>query len=125
MRRPIQASIAISGATSLPITNPTPIVGFVSAGLTASASSATNLNQCSTQTKTSVNTLRLPRTSVRRSRPGSLLRSNTLYAGQIGNPVAVLAQNVPGGIYNSESNFVFPDHHGSSQSLVWPISEPA
>ena len=30
---------------------------YVSAGLTASASSATNLNQCSTQTKTSVNTL--------------------------------------------------------------------
>ena len=37
---PIQATIAISGATSLSITNSTPIVGFVSAGLTASASSA-------------------------------------------------------------------------------------
>ena len=45
------------GATSLSITNPTPIVGFVTRASTASASSAANLNQCSTQTKTAVNTL--------------------------------------------------------------------
>src|SRR6185436_92573 len=31
-------------------------------------------------------------------------QSNTLYAGQINNP----SQNIPGAIYNSESNFVFP-----------------
>jgi hypothetical protein len=100
---PIQASIAISGATSLPITNPTPIVGFVSAGLTATASSAGNLNQCSSQTKTSVNTLTFTENFGTAFKTRVAAQSSTLYAGQIGNPV----QNVPGGIYNSESNFVF------------------
>jgi hypothetical protein len=100
---PIQASIAISGATSLPITNPTPIVGFVSAGLTASASSAGNLNQCSSQTRTSVNTLTFTENFGTAFKTRVAAQSTSLYAGQIGNPV----QNVPGGIYNSESNFVF------------------
>ena len=39
------------------ITNPTPTIGFVQAGLTASASSATSLNQCHNNTRTSINTL--------------------------------------------------------------------
>ena len=49
---PVQASIVISGATSLPIQNPAPIVGFVSNGLTATAgtsqSGSNNLTQCTT-----------------------------------------------------------------------------
>jgi hypothetical protein len=100
---PIVSTISISGATSLPITNPSPTVGFVSAGLTASASSATNLNQCSTQTKTSVNTLTFSENFGTAFKTRVAAQSNSLYAGQIGNPI----QNVPGGIYNSESNFVF------------------
>jgi hypothetical protein len=41
---PVIASISISGATSLLITNPTTLrIGFVQAGLTASACGATNL----------------------------------------------------------------------------------
>ena len=118
---PIQASIAISGATSLPITNPTPIVGFVSAGLTASASSAANLNQCSSQTKTSVNTLTFTENFGTAFKTRVAAQSQRLYAGQIGNPV----QNVPGGIYNSESNFVFPVPPTAALWLVWRISEPA
>ena len=54
---PVQASISISGATSLLITNATPYVGFVTNGLAASVSSSTTLNQCATQTKTSITTL--------------------------------------------------------------------
>jgi hypothetical protein len=41
---PVVASISISGATSLSISNATPTVGFVQGGLSASASGATNLN---------------------------------------------------------------------------------
>ncbi len=106
---PIQANIAISGATSLPITNPTPVVGFVSAGLTASATSATNLNQCSSQTKTSVNTLTFTENFGTAFKTRVAAQTPNLYAGQIGNPgVGSPAQNVPGGIYNSESNFILP-----------------
>src|SRR5204862_4025641 len=54
---PVIASISISGATSLLIQNPTPTVGFVQAGLSASASSATNQNQCNSTTRASINTL--------------------------------------------------------------------
>ena len=111
---PVQANIAISGATSLSISNSAPIVGYVSAGLTATASGATSLNQCSTQTKTSVNTLTFTENFGTAFKTRVAAQSNTLYAGQItpqntppypnnnGN------QAVPGAIYNSESNFVFP-----------------
>jgi hypothetical protein len=101
---PIQANIAISGATSLAISNSAPIVGYVSAGLSASASSSTTLNQCSTQTRTAVNLLTFTENFGTAFKTRVAAQSNTLYAGQINNPV----QNVPGAIYNSESNFVFP-----------------
>jgi len=35
-------------------------------------------------------------------------QSNSLYAGQINNPSGTAAQNVPGAIYNSESNLIVP-----------------
>ena len=50
---PVQASISVSNASSMPIVNSTPTVAFVSNGLSASAGSAANLSQCSSQTKTS------------------------------------------------------------------------
>jgi hypothetical protein len=101
---PVIASISISGATSLLITNPTPTVGFVQPGLVVAASGAANLNQCSTQTRTGVNILTFTENFGTAFKTRVAAASNTLYAGQIGNPV----QNVPGTIYNSESNFVFP-----------------
>ena len=102
---PVIASISISGATSLLITNPTPTVGFVLPGLSASASGgSTSLNQCATQTRASANTLSFTegfgtafKTRV------SAQNNNTLFAGQ-GLPIT--NQNVPGAVYNSESNFV-------------------
>jgi len=107
---PIQANIAISGATSLSISNSAPIVGYVSAGLSATATSASNLNQCSTQTRTSVNLLTFTENFGTAFKTRVAAQTTNLYAGQInnpgqgGNPV----QNVPGAIYNSESNFIFP-----------------
>jgi hypothetical protein len=102
---PVQASISISGATSLSISNSAPNVGYVSNSLTASASGATGLNQCSNQTKVSINTLTFSENFGTAFKTRVNAATNTAYAGQINNPVT---QNVPGAIYNSESNFVFP-----------------
>ena len=102
---PVQASISISGATSLSISNSAPNVGYVSMGLTASASGASNFNQCSSATKSSTNTLTFSENFGTAFKTRVNAATNTTYAGQINNPTT---QNVPGAIYNSESNFVFP-----------------
>jgi len=104
------ANISISGATSVPISNSNPNVGFVSNGLTASAS-AGGINQCTTATKASVSTLTFTENFGTAFKTRVAATANTLYNGQINNP----AQNIPGGIYNSESNFVFPIPGSSSQ----------
>lgn len=100
---PVQASISISGATSLSISNSAPNVGYVSNGLTASAGSASR-NQCSTTTKVAISTLTFSENFGTAFKTRVNAQSNDAYAGQLGNPI----QNVPGAIYNSESNFVFP-----------------
>jgi hypothetical protein len=102
----------ISGATSLPIKNPAPIVGFVSSGLTATAgtsqSNSNNLNQCVTTTKAAVAILTFTENFGTAFKTRVLAQSNALYAGQAvpGNSGAP-NQNIPGAIYNSESNFVY------------------
>jgi hypothetical protein len=101
---PVIASISISGATSLLITNPTPTVGFVQQGLTATASSATALNQCTSINKAAVSILTFTENFGTAFKTRVAAQSNNAYAGQINNPV----QNVPGTIYNSESNLVVP-----------------
>jgi hypothetical protein len=100
---PVQASISISGSTSLSIQNSAPNVGYVSNGLSASAGSAT-LNQCNSATKSSISTLTFSENFGTAFKTRVQASSNNPYAGQINNP----AQNIPGAIYNSESNFVFP-----------------
>jgi len=108
---PVQTQILINPSGFMPITNSTPIVGYVTSSLTTSASSATGLNQCTTQTRTSVNTLTFTENFSAAFKTRVVAQSNTLYAGQLGqlppnpNPGN---QATPGGIYNSESNFVFP-----------------
>jgi hypothetical protein len=104
---PVQASISISGATSLSISNSAPNVGYVSYGLTAAASvlNSSGVNQCSTQTKTGQSILTFTEQFGTAFKTRVNAAANTAYAGQINNPVT---QNVPGAIYNSESNFVFP-----------------
>ncbi|MBS1858167.1 MAG: hypothetical protein JST11_22540 [Acidobacteria bacterium] len=98
----VVASISITGATSLLINNPTPIVGFVQNGLTASASSMKNLNQCSSYTRYAVNTLTYSELFPTAFKTRVAAASTASYSGQINNPV----QNIPGQIYYSESNFV-------------------
>jgi hypothetical protein len=101
---PVIASISISGATSLLITNPTPTVGFVQPGLTATASAVTGVNQCQSQTRAAVSLLTFTENFGTAFKTRVAAQSNGAYAGQISNPV----QNVPGTIYNSESNLVVP-----------------
>jgi len=117
---PVIASISISGSTSLLITNPTPTVGFVQSGLTASASSSKSLTQCTSVTKTAVNLLSFAenfgtafktRVQAGVTGPGGVVGPSGSFSGQ-GTNTGV--QNVPGGIYNSESNFVLPIPGGSS-----------
>jgi hypothetical protein len=105
---PVIASISISGATSLLISNPTPTVGFVQQGLTTSASGATSLTQCTSQTKASVSVLSFGENfgTAFKTRV-SPIPLNTQNAGQGTNLTATASlQNVPGQIYNSESNFI-------------------
>jgi hypothetical protein len=106
----VQASISISGATSLLITNAQPIVGFVTNGLTASVSGSATQNQCSSATKTSITTLRFAENFGTAFKTRVMAQNNLLYAGQNSSPGTggFAAQNVPGGIYNSESNLVVP-----------------
>jgi hypothetical protein len=106
----VQASISISGATSLLISNATPFVGFVTSGLTASVSGSSSQNQCATQTKTSISTLRFAENFGTAFKTRVFAQTNTPYAGQ-GVPTN---QNVPGGIYNSESNLVIPVTNGTA-----------
>jgi hypothetical protein len=101
---PVIASISISGATSLLITNPTPTIGFVQSGLTASAGGSSNFNQCTSGTRAGVNLLTFTENFGTAFKTRVAAQSNTQYAGQINNPI----QNVPGSIYNSESNLVVP-----------------
>jgi hypothetical protein len=101
---PVIASISISGATSLLITNPTPTVGFVQPGLTATASAAQPLNQCQSSTRAAVSLLTFTENFGTAFKTRVAAQSNGAYAGQISNP----AQNIPGTIYNSESNLVIP-----------------
>ena len=113
---PVQASISSGGA--LPITYSTLTVGYVGPSLTATASGAASLSQCSSQTKTSATTLTFSENFGSAFKTRVNAQTNTLYAGQIGNPV----QNIPGAIYNSESNFVFPIP-GSSPAQVAGLAD--
>jgi hypothetical protein len=109
---PVQASISISGATSLSISNSAPNVGYVSNGLSASAGGATR-NQCSSANKVSISTLTFSENFGTAFKTRVNAQTNTDYAGQSNNSVP--PQNIPGAIYNSESNFVFPITGSSTQ----------
>lgn len=99
---PVNASVAISGATSLLTNQPNLTVGFVQQGLSTGTSTATSLKQCNTETKTAINTLSFTEGFGTAFKTRVAAASNSLYAGQINDPV----QNKPNTIYNSESNLV-------------------
>jgi len=101
---PVVGSISITGATTLLITNPTPTVGFVQSALLASVSNITSPNQCRSASRVAVNLLTFTESFGTAFKTRVAAQSNTAYAGQISDAL----QNVPGTIYNSESNLVWP-----------------
>jgi uncharacterized protein (TIGR03437 family) len=112
---PVMSSISVSGATTLGISNPTPYVAFVSPGLSTSAGTAPALSQCSSQNMTPAAALTFAEAfgTAFKTRVGAV--NNTPYAGQSGTPAA---QNIPGAIFNSESNFVLPVASGQTAGLT-------
>jgi len=104
---PVVASIATSNSSTLPITQPTPTVGFVQSGLSTSATGSTALQQCLTTTKGYVNTLTFSENFGTAFKTRVQPMSAAKYAGQ-SYPLVSGQQNIPGGIYNSESNFIYP-----------------
>jgi len=99
--QPVYASISISGATSLPISNPTPIVGYVTSGLSTSVSSAANFSQCNATTS-----LAAVLNFSEKFGTAFKTRVDGLRGGNVSNTSSSPTQNVPGSTYNSESNFV-------------------
>jgi hypothetical protein len=118
------ASVSISGSTALPVNNPTPIAGFIQAGLTTALRNANNtgglsgsgagFNQCNSQPPTGSNIATgvaimqytenfgtAFKTRVAPNRTGDPTSSNA-GSGQRSS----IVQNIPGTIYNSESGFV-------------------
>jgi len=97
----VNASISISGATSLPISNPNPIVGYINQGLKGSVSGAVSFTQCNNQSGFAgiLNFTEQFGTAFK-------TRVDGAKAGRTNNWDGLGTQNVPGYAYNSESNFV-------------------
>jgi hypothetical protein len=111
------ASVSISGSTSLPLSNPVQIAGFIQNGLNVTFRNANNsgglsgggtgFNQCGPG-NTSGNPLGVAILQYQENF-GTAFKTRvaptTAYNGQSGSPTT---QNIPGTIYNSESGFYFP-----------------
>jgi len=126
--QPVNASISISGATSLLIPQSTLAVGFVYNSLSATVSGAvTTFAQCSSQTRTYAGTLNFAEQFGTAFKTRVVPQTNTSYAGQAAptaytdtptTTVVTPNQNTPGGIYQSESNFIFPVGTGAVAGLA-------
>lgn len=127
---PLNASISISGSSSLPINNPVQIAGFIQTGLATSLRSGSNgtfsssniaFLQCNNQNSSSLTS---PGQSI-------TLRYSENFATAFKTRVATTAtnnglgapsfpqQNIPGNIYNSESGFILPAASNPSNSTVY------
>ena len=116
---PVIASISISGATSLLISNATPTVGFVQGGLSTSVGSSASRQQCVSDTRQAVNTLSFSENFPTAFKTRIFAQANSSFSGQGVPGNGLPNQNVPGSIYNSESNFVFgPTVNGGTAGLA-------
>jgi hypothetical protein len=119
---PVQASILTSNPSALPITNPTPIVGFVQQSLSTSVSTSTTFPQCTSQTLQLATVLSFKELFASAFKT----RVDPTITGQVGtNPPTTssnggvgqgnaLVQNVPGKIYSGESGFTLGGLVGST-----------
>jgi hypothetical protein len=110
----VTAAIATAGPAAFPVTNPLNGVAFLENGMRTTAGAAPNLNQCSSQTKTQVNLLSFGEGFPSAFKTPVVAQTNTPSAGQsVSSP-----QNVPGSVYNSESNSVFGVGNGQTAGLL-------
>jgi len=109
------ASVSISGSTSLPVNNPVQIAGFIQQGLTVGFRNSNNsgalaaggaaFNQCGPG-NTSGNPLGAAVLTYSENF-GTAFKTRVAPTATT-NGQAVVVQNIPGTIYNSESGFVLP-----------------
>ncbi|PWU09873.1 MAG: hypothetical protein C5B51_05500 [Terriglobia bacterium] len=111
---PVQASLLSGNPFALPLSQATPIVGFVQAGLTTSSASAGAFGQCNTQPSPSLApAFTTSNTAVQAAILGFSegfgssfkTRVDPTVPGQTSGQSGVLVQNKPGGVYNGESAF--------------------
>jgi hypothetical protein len=103
---PVQASVITSNPSALPISNPTPIVGFVTASLSASVGPSSSFGQCNSASFSTGNTQATVVTFKELFATAFKTRVDPTVSGQSGGQGSNLVQNVPGTIYNSESGFM-------------------
>jgi hypothetical protein len=116
----VQASISISGSTSVPIYTPVQIAGFVQTGLSTKLMNtsntgtltAPNLAQCSSATTSAVGILQYSENF------GTAFKTRVapITTGQATNTPT--GQNTPGAIYNSESGFIFSPLSGAGTAAL-------
>jgi len=125
---PVTAFISVSNPASLSITQSSVNVGFVSPGLTTSVSGTPgSFQQCTTQTAQVATLLTFKENFGTAFKTRIVAQSTAAFAGQgvpaftdlattFGGPGVLVTpnQNTPGGIYPSESNFVFPVAGGTA-----------
>jgi hypothetical protein len=114
---PVIASVSISGATSLLLTNPFPTIGFIQSGQTFSVRSVDNQSAGSGLSVGRCASLTAPvRAGVLRFAENFgtafLTRTWAPFVDSDSSP-APAPQNIPGMIYNTESNFYAPALTGS------------
>jgi len=106
------ASIAISGSTSLPVSNPVLIAGFVQAGLSTSRRNVNNTDSLSVPSlaqcggSSSPSSLAVLQFSENFGTAFKTRVAPTSATAGSGQGTGFTAQNIPGTIYNSESGFV-------------------
>jgi hypothetical protein len=123
----VSASISISGSTSVPVSQPLLTVGFVQSGLTfqvrtpddSAVLTASNFSGCKADQSCAYGILRFSENfgTAFKTRVAPTTSTN----GQSSSPNP--GQNIPGVIYNSESDFIFPGITGTSNNSVAGLAD--
>jgi len=110
----VNASISVSGATSLGLSNANPVVGFIAPSLSTKVSNAGSFPQCNATTAVSglVSFSELFPTAFKTRVDGQRGGATNTYTTNV-------TQNVPGTAYNAESNFIL---NGNGQTNTFGIT---
>jgi hypothetical protein len=99
----IQALLSASGSTSVPISNPTQVVGYVQQGLVFTTRSRTDMTS-QTNTSTNINFPQCNSLSRTATTGSFILEFRENFASSF-KTVGTVGQSIPGTIYNTESGF--------------------